>query len=161
MLLCSHHLPSQYILFLYFSFPFLWLFAQVYILFKCVFFYCFYFPPRWFSCLQPSCPPSEFVWCLCDAPVYTVCPLCPRTYILSLRGYLISMDLCQASLIEAVQSMNVSNLLFYPRQQIIHFKKCKSKSTNLKANTIPGVFNGNISVGWFLHTLKKRHTEII
>lgn len=28
------------------------------------------FSTRWFSCLQPSCLPSEFVWSLCDASAY-------------------------------------------------------------------------------------------
>lgn len=53
------------------SFSFFVNFGRVYIWFFFVLF-CFFncsFSPRWFSCLQPSWPPNEFVWSLCDAQV--------------------------------------------------------------------------------------------
>lgn len=62
-MLCSHRLPSQYILFCKFFF-------LCYNFCTRFFFFNSSFSLRWFSCLQPSCPPSEFVLSLREAHVY-------------------------------------------------------------------------------------------
>lgn len=51
------------------SFSFSVIFARVYNLFFIYVFLIVHFHQDGFSCLRPSCPPSEFVWSVCDAQV--------------------------------------------------------------------------------------------
>ena len=93
---------SIYFYVISFVFSFSVIFARVYILFfYVVFFFNCSFSPRWFSCLQPSCPPSEFVWSLCDAQVYC---MSSRGHTLCRSVDIHSMDFFffQSSSVEAV-----------------------------------------------------------
>ena len=129
-MLCSHHLPSQYILFCkFFSFSVIlcgFIYIYIFSTFSLfLFFFIVHFPPRWFSCLQPSCPPSEFVWSLCDALLYCM----------SSRGHtlchwmFIGMDFFPDHLLLKLLSNNMSNLCtFLPvgLQQIIDISRVKT-----------------------------------
>lgn len=81
---------SIYILCEFFFPPFLWFlhkFLFCLLLVCSMFFFNCSFSPRWFSCLQPSCPPIVTLFEVFVMLKFTVCPLFLRTYIWSLSEY--------------------------------------------------------------------------